>query len=115
MCGQVVVVVVVMVRGDGGLGVRAREVVLAGQRVCSRPRADAPCRRTAVVPPPYRCPRMHAPHNAPHNARPNAQRVFYFWGLQQDEAGPVVLPNGSVLPPRWVIKDMVWQGHLALV
>jgi hypothetical protein len=38
-----------------------------------------------------------------------AQRVFYFWGLQQDSAGPVVLPSGKVLPPRWVIKDMMWQ------
>ncbi|KAF8055111.1 TIM44-2 [Scenedesmus sp. PABB004] len=41
------------------------------------------------------------------------QKVFYFWGLQQ-EASPTVLPDGRVLPPRWVIKDMMWQSMLAL-
>lgn len=45
---------------------------------------------------------------------PNSiQRVFYFWGLQQEETG-VVLPDGRVLPPRWVIKDMMWQATLML-
>lgn len=46
---------------------------------------------------------------------PNSiQKVFYFWGLQQ-ESQPVVLPDGRVLPPRFVIKDMMWQSMLALV
>ncbi|KAI8463752.1 MAG: hypothetical protein J3K34DRAFT_136258 [Monoraphidium minutum] len=46
---------------------------------------------------------------------PNSiQKVFYFWGLQQ-EANSTVLPDGRVLPPRWVIKDMMWQSMLALV
>jgi import inner membrane translocase subunit TIM44 len=46
---------------------------------------------------------------------PNSiQKVFYFWGLQQEE-NPVVLPDGRVLPPRFVIKDMMWQSMLALV
>jgi import inner membrane translocase subunit TIM44 len=34
--------------------------------------------------------------------------VYYFWGLQQEEQG-VVLPNGKLLPPRWYIRDMMWQ------
>lgn len=73
------------------------------------------------------------------------QRVFYFWGLQmvrilhcacapavpclpstgakhlaccnlcpQEKQG-VVTAEGQVLPPRWVIKDMVWQSMKALV
>ncbi len=42
------------------------------------------------------------------------QRVYYFWGLQQ-ERSPVVTAEGKVLPPRWVIKDMMWQSMLALV
>jgi import inner membrane translocase subunit TIM44 len=46
---------------------------------------------------------------------PNSiQRVFYFWGLQQEEQG-TVLPDGRVLPPRWVIKDMMWQSMLSLI
>ncbi|KAF6258853.1 hypothetical protein COO60DRAFT_1701120 [Scenedesmus sp. NREL 46B-D3] len=46
---------------------------------------------------------------------PNSiQKVFYFWGLQQ-ESRPVVLPDARVLPPRFVIKDMMWQSMLALV
>jgi len=46
---------------------------------------------------------------------PNSiQKVFYFWGLQQEAAG-MVLPDGRVLAPRWVIKDMMWQSMLALV
>jgi import inner membrane translocase subunit TIM44 len=46
---------------------------------------------------------------------PNSiQKVFYFWGLQQEATG-TVLPDGRVLPPRWVIKDMMWQSRLALV
>lgn len=36
------------------------------------------------------------------------QRVYYFWGLQQEEQG-VVLPNGKLMPPRWFIRDMMWQ------
>lgn len=43
-----------------------------------------------------------------------APQVFYFWGLQQ-EANSTVLPDGRVLPPRWAIKDMMWQSMLALV
>lgn len=42
------------------------------------------------------------------------QKVFYFWGLQQERQG-TVLPDGRVLPPRWVLKDMMWQSMLALV
>ncbi|GFR45893.1 hypothetical protein Agub_g7349 [Astrephomene gubernaculifera] len=42
------------------------------------------------------------------------QRVYYFWGLQM-ERNPIVTPEGKVLPPRWVIKDMMWQSMLALV
>lgn len=42
------------------------------------------------------------------------QRVFYFWGLQQEKEG-VVTPEGEYIPPRWVIKDMMWQSMLALV
>ncbi len=42
------------------------------------------------------------------------QRVYYFWGLQQEKMG-VVTADGSLLPPRWVIKDMLWQSMLALV
>lgn len=42
------------------------------------------------------------------------QRVFYFWGLQQEPVG-AVLPDGRALPPRWVIRDMMWQSMLALV
>ena len=42
------------------------------------------------------------------------QKVFYFWGLQQEAAG-AVLPDGRALPPRWVIRDMMWQSMLALV
>lgn len=42
------------------------------------------------------------------------QRVFYFWGLQQEAAG-AVLPDGRPLAPRWVIRDMMWQSMLALV
>lgn len=42
------------------------------------------------------------------------QRVYYFWGLQQEKS-PVVTAEGKVLPPRWVIKDMMWQSMLALV
>ena len=42
------------------------------------------------------------------------QRVFYFWGLQQEPQG-AVLPDGRPLPPRWVIRDMMWQSMLALV
>ena len=42
------------------------------------------------------------------------QRVFYFWGLQQEQTG-VVTAEGKLLPPRWVIKDMMWQSMLALV
>jgi hypothetical protein len=34
--------------------------------------------------------------------------VYYFWGLQQEESG-VVLPDGRPLPPRWYIRDMLWQ------
>eukprot|EP00877_Chromochloris_zofingiensis_P014303 jgi/Chrzof1/9126/Cz03g36270.t1 len=46
---------------------------------------------------------------------PNSiQKVHYFWGLQQDKEG-TVLPNGKLLPPRFVIKDMLWQSMLALV
>ena len=46
---------------------------------------------------------------------PNSiQKVFYFWGLQQEEQG-VILPDGRLLAPRWVIKDMMWQSMLALV
>jgi hypothetical protein len=40
------------------------------------------------------------------------QRVFYFWGLQQEEQG-VILPNGKLLPPRWFIRDMMWQVRWA--
>jgi len=42
------------------------------------------------------------------------QRVYYFWGLQQEKTG-VVTAEGELLPPRWVIKDMMWQSMLALV
>ncbi|KAG2484061.1 hypothetical protein HYH03_017081 [Edaphochlamys debaryana] len=42
------------------------------------------------------------------------QRVYYFWGLQQEKS-PIVTAEGKVLPPRWVIKDMMWQSMLALV
>ena len=42
------------------------------------------------------------------------QRVYYFWGLQQEKLG-VVTAEGKLLPPRWVIKDMMWQSMLALV
>ncbi|GIL68526.1 hypothetical protein Vafri_21798 [Volvox africanus] len=42
------------------------------------------------------------------------QRVYYFWGLQQ-ERSPVVTAEGKVVAPRWVIKDMMWQSMLALV
>jgi import inner membrane translocase subunit TIM44 len=46
---------------------------------------------------------------------PNSiQRVFYFWGLVQEKQG-VVLPDGRPLPPRWVLRDMMWQSVLALV
>jgi mitochondrial import inner membrane translocase subunit TIM44 len=46
---------------------------------------------------------------------PNSiQRVFYFWGLVQDKQG-VVLPDGRPLPPRWALRDMMWQSVLALV
>jgi import inner membrane translocase subunit TIM44 len=46
---------------------------------------------------------------------PNSiQKVFYFWGLQQEAAG-VVLPDGRLRAPRWVIRDMMWQAMLALV
>jgi hypothetical protein len=41
-------------------------------------------------------------------AVPPLQRVYYFWGLQQEETG-VVLPDGRPLPPRWYIRDMLWQ------
>lgn len=41
-------------------------------------------------------------------------RVYYFWGLQQEKQG-VVTASGELLPPRWVIKDMLWQSMLALV
>lgn len=27
----------------------------------------------------------------------------------------VVTADGELLPPRWVIKDMMWQSMLALV
>jgi import inner membrane translocase subunit TIM44 len=42
------------------------------------------------------------------------QRVFYFWGLTQEKQG-YVLVNGQYVPPRWVIRDMLWQAVLALV
>eukprot|EP00798_Chlamydomonas_sp_ICE-L_P007995 gene7995-1222_t len=42
------------------------------------------------------------------------QRVFYFWGLQMEKSS-IVTPDGKVIPPRWVIKDMMWQSMLALV
>ncbi|GFH23938.1 mitochondrial inner membrane translocase, partial [Haematococcus lacustris] len=42
------------------------------------------------------------------------QRVYYFWGLQQEKVG-VVTADGQLLPPRWVIRDMMWQSMLALV
>jgi import inner membrane translocase subunit TIM44 len=46
---------------------------------------------------------------------PNSiQRVFYFWGLVQEKQG-VVLPDGRPLPPRWALRDMMWQSVLALV
>lgn len=41
------------------------------------------------------------------------QKVFYFWGLQQDKAG-VATADGRYLAPRWVIKDMMWQSMLML-
>lgn len=41
------------------------------------------------------------------------QKVFYFWGLQQEKAG-VVTESGKFLPPRWIIKDMMWQSMLML-
>jgi import inner membrane translocase subunit TIM44 len=44
----------------------------------------------------------------------NIHRVYYFWGLQQEKHG-VVTADGVLLPPRWVIKDMLWQSMLALV
>lgn len=45
---------------------------------------------------------------------PNSiQKVFYFWGLQQ-EKDSVVLPDGRVKPPRFAIKDMLWQSMLML-
>lgn len=42
------------------------------------------------------------------------QRVFYFWGLQMEKS-PIITPEGKLIPPRWVIKDMMWQSMLALV
>lgn len=42
------------------------------------------------------------------------QRVFYFWGVQQEKTG-LVTAEGKLLPPRWVIKDMMWQSMLTLV
>eukprot|EP00955_Chlamydomonas_euryale_P078786 363203-Chlamydomonas_euryale.AAC.21 len=41
-------------------------------------------------------------------------RVYYFWGLQQEKEGTVTA-DGELLPPRWAIKDMLWQSMLALV
>jgi hypothetical protein len=41
------------------------------------------------------------------------QRVYYFWGLMQEPQG-VVLPNGKLLPPRWYIRDMMWQVRAAV-
>ncbi len=32
----------------------------------------------------------------------------------QEKQG-VVTADGQLLPPRWVIKDMLWQSMLALV
>ena len=32
----------------------------------------------------------------------------------QEKQG-VVTADGKLLPPRWVIKDMLWQSMLALV
>lgn len=46
---------------------------------------------------------------------PNAiQRVYYFWGLQQEAVGAIT-KDGRLLPPRWVVRDMMWQSMLALV
>mmetsp|Transcript_17311 Transcript_17311/g.29562 ORF Transcript_17311/g.29562 Transcript_17311/m.29562 type:complete len:395 (+) Transcript_17311:46-1230(+) len=42
------------------------------------------------------------------------QRVHYFWGLQQEKE-VVITADGQLLPPRWAIKDMMWQAQLALV
>ncbi len=42
------------------------------------------------------------------------QRVFYFWGLTQEKEG-YVRADGKYMPPRWVIRDMLWQSVLALV
>jgi import inner membrane translocase subunit TIM44 len=42
------------------------------------------------------------------------QRVFYFWGLTQEKQG-YVRTDGKYMPPRWVIRDMLWQSVLALV
>ncbi|KAF5837473.1 hypothetical protein DUNSADRAFT_4275, partial [Dunaliella salina] len=52
--------------------------------------------------------------NVLEGATDSIQRVYYFWGLQQEKQG-VVTAEGQVLPPRWVIKDMMWQSMLALV
>ncbi|KXZ52540.1 hypothetical protein GPECTOR_9g584 [Gonium pectorale] len=35
--------------------------------------------------------------------------------IVEQERSPVVTAEGKVLPPRWVIKDMMWQSMLALV
>ncbi|MEW5296833.1 MAG: hypothetical protein WDW36_000085 [Sanguina aurantia] len=42
------------------------------------------------------------------------QRVYYFWGMAMEKER-VVTADGQLLPPRWVIKDMMWQSMLALV
>jgi import inner membrane translocase subunit TIM44 len=40
--------------------------------------------------------------------------VWYALLLLQEKVG-VVTADGKLLPPRWVIKDMMWQSMLALV
>jgi import inner membrane translocase subunit TIM44 len=36
------------------------------------------------------------------------------YAILQEKQG-VITADGQVLPPRWVIKDMMWQSMLALV
>jgi hypothetical protein len=36
------------------------------------------------------------------------------WVPSQEKAG-VVTADGKLLPPRWVVRDMMWQSMLALV
>lgn len=39
----------------------------------------------------------------------DVQRVYYYWALQQDEAGFVGV-DGNIHPPRWYLREMLIRG-----